>query len=31
MKNQNQSLIDPDQIFNHDHDRDTIFESKVRF
>jgi hypothetical protein len=29
LKNKNQSLIDPDQVFNHDPDRDENFFIKV--
>jgi hypothetical protein len=31
LKNENRSLIDPDQNFNRDRDRDCIFPSRVRF
>jgi hypothetical protein len=29
LKNKNQSLIDPDQNFNRDHDRDYIFPGRA--
>nr|WP_320161355.1 hypothetical protein [uncultured Methanoregula sp.] len=29
LKNKNQSLVDPDQFFNRDHDRDENFEIKA--
>jgi hypothetical protein len=29
LKNENQSLIDPDQNFNRDHDRDCVFPGRV--